>query len=300
MTNGSIDRCFATGSVVSNYTSTYTNGQTSVGGLVGDAGARPISNSAAFGGSVTVTGPNTRNIGRIRGTGTGTLTNNRAFADMLIGSSTVNSTNGSSNHGADFAEAERFGRALWGNSVPVTYAAPVMGGSLSLIGIVNEVIKVPFDHDNNSETPPIEIEIPVNNVTNTAISGMSISDPSGTGIASSTMTSSSGIWNGSTGITNINLSSLADGGTMVFTFNLATNGGSSSQYTITVSRSGNTYSVGNPVRVSSTPYTTPGGLAFSDDYWSGAWIFTTLASRGYPILRGPMVDNLPGPALGGQ
>jgi hypothetical protein len=80
-----VTRCFAAGSVIAQR-SVSLPGYTWAGGFVGQIGTILISNSAALGASVTLTGPGvtTANIGRVYGTTSGTVSNNHAYNGMKL------------------------------------------------------------------------------------------------------------------------------------------------------------------------------------------------------------------------
>ncbi|MCL2067300.1 MAG: hypothetical protein FWG99_07530 [Treponema sp.] len=301
--NGSVDRCFATGTVIVNRN--HTSGTTNAGGLMGLEGmvgtySKTISNSAALGQSVTVTGGSTTYIGRIFASGYNTnKSNNRTFNGMRLFSDTY---------------ANRDNPA----QLNITTApVPVLGGSCVF--------------SNTDFTAPI---VP------RSISGFTLSDPGGSGISGVSMatTLSSGgetgspVWEGgiSSGrITGVDLSKLtADGQSFQFTFTIMTNAGSWSVYQMSVTRnSATSFAIGVLIRTDSSPTTakthnnqhgqdatdsefrridiwrnvppasgTPptvfNGLGFSAAHWD----FSQVANWGYPFLRGVNGVGL----LGGQ
>jgi hypothetical protein len=88
-TAGSIERCFAAGSV----TAQANNASSTIyaGGLVGQAtnGSVTIDNSATLGAKVIATGGTARYVGRVTGGSTGTRTNCYAWNGMLTGDNAV-------------------------------------------------------------------------------------------------------------------------------------------------------------------------------------------------------------------
>ena len=145
--NGSINRCFATGTVTVHLNG--SSGTTNAGGLVGSeysttfvASRKTISNSAALGQSVTITGGATRDIGRIYGFGyTDNKFNNRALIDMQLyqhatylfsnpSAETISSAHDDKD-GQDASDLNFRRIDIWRNTAPAAGTAP---GTLNGLG----------------------------------------------------------------------------------------------------------------------------------------------------------------------
>jgi hypothetical protein len=129
-----VERCFAAGSVIAQRNTNY---DISAGGIAGRLGSSSkLKNSVALGASVTATGGATRNVGRVYGSFSGTVTfdNNHAYNGMRLysdaeyGKPEINMTptvpsnsDGSSQDGAD-AHNGNFGDSVFWTGLGFTTA----------------------------------------------------------------------------------------------------------------------------------------------------------------------------------